>query len=425
MINDQQTNNKKKKNNLTFFNKRQIKKLLFFLLVFLFPTQFGKHFFFDFSYLSGIKTDYLAPTIYLTDILVISLIPFYLQPLIKFFKKPKIIFLLFLLITNLFFSINPWITFYRFLKIIEFLIVFVIIAFTFIKQDKELNKLLIFAFFLSSIFELLLASFQFIYKRSLQGIFYFFGERYFTLSTPNIAKSSLNGVEILRPYGTFSHPNSLGGFYLLLYFFVLTNKQFNQRKIIKTSLLFIATFLILLSFSKIVIFTFLILNLYYFVRFSSKKELCKLCSVARGTILTVLSLLFLSVHNDPLTIKKRIELIKNAFQIILKRPLLGVGLGNYTISQNQLSSNYYFLLNQPVHNIFLLFTAEVGIIMAGLIFIWIVYHLKIGFKKPSILFIFLIILITGSFDHYWLTLQQNWLLFSFTVGYGVKKFISK
>jgi len=51
----------------------QFSVLFFYLLILFLPTQLGRHFFFDFSFVSGIRIDYLAPTIYLTDILVLLL----------------------------------------------------------------------------------------------------------------------------------------------------------------------------------------------------------------------------------------------------------------------------------------------------------------------------------------------------------------
>jgi len=47
---------------------------LFYLCLLLLPTQLGRHFFFDFSLISGIRSDYLAPTVYLTDIVIVLMI---------------------------------------------------------------------------------------------------------------------------------------------------------------------------------------------------------------------------------------------------------------------------------------------------------------------------------------------------------------
>jgi len=197
---------------------------LFFIFIFFLPTQLGKHFFPPFSYLNGIRIDYLSPTVYLTDIVVFLLFIFNFKLIIEFFKNKKVLFALGILMVNIFFATNQLLAVYRFIKIIEFLIVFYLGS-QLLKIIRE--KVLLFILFFAGALQLGLAVFQMNFKHSLQGIFYLFGERLMNLSTPGIAKASINGVEFLRPYGTFSHPNSLSGFFLLLYFFVLTYKKFN------------------------------------------------------------------------------------------------------------------------------------------------------------------------------------------------------
>src|ERR1035437_10261792 len=51
--------------------------IFFYLLVLFLPTQLGKHFWPNFSYVYGIRIDYLSPTLYFTDLLVIGLILFW------------------------------------------------------------------------------------------------------------------------------------------------------------------------------------------------------------------------------------------------------------------------------------------------------------------------------------------------------------
>ena len=48
--------------------------LLFYLILFLLPANLAKHFPVASSYVSGILVDYLIPTVYLTDILIIILL---------------------------------------------------------------------------------------------------------------------------------------------------------------------------------------------------------------------------------------------------------------------------------------------------------------------------------------------------------------
>jgi len=83
------------------------------------------------------------------------------------------------------------------------------------------------------------------------------------------------------------------------------------------------------------------------------------------------------------------------------------------IAQSRYLFSFLFLQYQPVHNIFLLALAELGII------IFLIFGRKIFFftKKHwstnrAFRYLIIAIFITGSFDHYWLTLQQNFLLLS-------------
>ncbi|MDO9028496.1 MAG: O-antigen ligase family protein, partial [Candidatus Roizmanbacteria bacterium] len=383
-----------------------INKILFFLFLLLLPTQLGKHFFLPFSYLSGVRVDYLAPTVYLTDIIVFLLVIFNFKTVFKFFKNKKVLIGLFLLLINVLFSRLPIISFYWLIKITEFLVIFSL-AKKMLKTLKE--KSILTAFLLSGLLELFLSIAQFINKHSVQGIFYYFGERLISLSTPGVAKASLQGIEFLRPYGTFSHPNSLAGFFLVLYFFVLTYKKFNRYLVLKYLFLLVSSLLIFLSFSKIAILTYLFLSIIYHLK-SSIKLKCRLCVLARLFMIMVVSFIFLQATTDPLTINKRIELMKNSITIILRYPIQGIGLGSYLIEQAKFSSKYYLFFNQPVHNIFLLFISETGLVLGGFILYQLINLLmQRRLTKYQWLLIFVII-ITGFFDHYWLTLQQNFLL---------------
>src|SRR5258708_5260679 len=63
--------------------------------------------------------------------------------------------------------------------------------------------------------ESILAIAQFFNQGSLNGVLYFLGERTFTATTSGIANASVSGELILRPYGTFPHPNVLAGYLLI------------------------------------------------------------------------------------------------------------------------------------------------------------------------------------------------------------------
>ena len=389
---------------------KQWNKLLMFLFLLLLPTQLGKHFFFPFSYLSGVRVDYLAPTVYLADTIVFLLAVINFEIVLKFFQNKKVIIGLFLLLINVLFSCLPAISLYWLIKIIEFLAV-ISLAKKMLKTLKE--KSILTAFLLSGLLELFLSIAQFINKHSVQGIFYYFGERLISLSTPGVAKASLQGVEFLRPYGTFSHPNSLAGFFLVLYFFVLTYKKFNRYLVLKYLFLLVSSLLIFLSFSKIAILTYLFLSFIYYLK-SSIKIKCRPCVLARLFMIVVVSFIFLQATTDPATIGKRIELMKNSITIIFRYPIQGVGLGSYLVEQAKFSSKYYLFFNQPVHNIFLLYFSELGLMIGALIiFLSLVKINRLIKINP---YVFFAIILTGLFDHYWLTLQQNFLLMGLIMG---------
>lgn len=398
---------------------KKLNKILFFLFLLFLPTQFGKHFFLDFSYLFGIRVDYLAPTIYLIDILIFLIAVANFKTITRFFRNKKILFCLFLLLINILFSKLTLISIYWFIKIIELLII-VSLGKIILITLKE--KFFLVALLLSGLLEFFLSFYQLINKHSIQGIFYYFGERLLTLSIPGVAKASVQGVEFLRPYGTFSHPNSLAGFFLLLYFFVLIYKKFNHYLILKHLFLFISSILIFISFSKVAIISYLILNTSYFIL--NTKIRCQICKFARLATAFIVSLVFLQATTDPLTINKRIELIKNSTMIIFNNPIFGVGLGSYLIEQIKYPSKYYLFFNQPVHNIFLLFISETGLVIGGILLYLTVNRLiKQKLTKNQWLLIFIIVF-TGFFDHYWLTLQQNFLLMGLIMGVTLSRGVS-
>lgn len=390
------------KNKLASFEISTLKKAVIFLFLLFLPTQFGRHFFLDFSYISGVRIDYLSLIIYVTDILAAA--PIFFNFKIIFFdikKQAKYLLLIIILLSiNIFRSRFPILSLYHVLKLVEVYFIFIIF-----KAQKAESRIINLPLFLGGLVEIVLAVFQFITKSSIQGFFYFLGERYLNLSIADIAKSSINGVEILRPYATFSHPNSMGGFYLLLYFYFLTVAF--KKPLLKYASLLIFSLLTLISFSKTVILIFVFLNIFYL--FKNRGE-CRFCPLSSSFGLIITVLIFLRASGDPQSFEKRYTLFLNSFAIIKNHLLFGTGLGHYLIYQASIPIKYNFFFLQPVHNIFLLFFAETGLIFSGVIFYFLIKFVKSNLSKLSFVFCLLVIFITGNVDHYWLTLQQNFLL---------------
>lgn len=360
--------------------------MLLFLLFLLLPSQLGFHFWPTWSFVSGRPIDYLSPTLYLTDILILLLFVLNFKTLylaIKLFVAIHLKFVVLVLIgiiLNIVFSASPTVTIFSLLRILEYLL-FGIYLFTTHKSSNSIQTPLSLAVVWSSI----LAWLQYLQQQSIGGLWYWLGERTLQITNPNVAKVILNGELILRPYATFSHPNALAGF-LLVSFWLIKNK------VIK--LLIALTLLVTYSRSAILVLFFLLL-------IQNKNRLVKLLG-----LIVLLSGFYLGLSGDPFT--ERVSLIQSSFNLIKSSPVFGVGLGAFIPALAQNTQN----LLQPVHNIYLLLITEIGLPISIFILLLIIkkfnYLLEIGYWKLAIPVV--AILATGLVDHYWLTLHQTQLL---------------
>src|SRR5476651_2543095 len=91
-------------------NPNKLSLLFFYLLILFLPTQLGKHFWPNFSFVYGIRVDYLSPTIYISDILFVLL--FFLsifslrKALLAIIKTPLFITTGAILLIGLFFAVQ-------------------------------------------------------------------------------------------------------------------------------------------------------------------------------------------------------------------------------------------------------------------------------------------------------------------------------
>lgn len=389
---------------MTFLSEIQVKKLLGLLFLFLLPTQLGTFFFMNFSYIHGVRIDYLAPALYTTDIIFFALLIVFFRQIIAYIQahSRETCVLCVLIAVSISLTMHQFWALYSVLKLIQIVCLFVIFSSIRLSSNEILTT-----FGLSSVVQLFLTLVQFAQKSSLQGAFYYIGERYMTVSTPGIAKASFFGEEILRPYGTFSHPNSLGGFFLLMYSFVMLMPS---KSILKPIVLGLCAMLVLISFSKLAIFTFVIINIGYFIFHYSKK--CTICTISRFTLLLVVAAIFLHTQSDPLSLQKRISLFTQGISVIKDNLLFGTGFGHHLYAQADFPSTYSYFFLQPVHNIFILFVMQAGVIVSGIIFFYLWKHLRkhaVQIRKYGG-YMICVILLTGAGDHYWITLQQNMLL---------------
>lgn len=376
-----------------------LKKWLLYLLLILLPSQIGLHFWPAYSYIFGIKVDYFSPTLYLTDVLVLLIF-------ILNFKKLKINWaLLFPFISftllNIFFSENYLIAGYKWLKVFEAVFVVFYFAKSKISKEKIFNLVFISSFFFS-----LIGIVQVMVGHTLGGAFRLLGERTFTTLTPGISLINIFGRNILRAYSTFSHPNSLAGFFgvtLLLFLVYLPKTRINKIMAGFVGITF------LLSNSLAASGAMFVALLFHFSKRNFYKPLLVLL-VAGSLVLP-----FVSISSRfSQEVFLRLSLSASSLKVFLIDPLFGSGLGNFILSSVKVAypgSGVWFL--QPVHNIFLLELSETGVV--GFFFL---INLLSKFENKRFLVIIVFILVTGFFDHYWFTLQQNILLLGLYLGVG-------
>lgn len=422
----------------------KLQKTVFFLLVFFMSSQVGLHFWPKFAYIDGIKIDYLSPTLYLLDVLIIPLIAILLFDLIKKKKKinfPKsnfirILFTVFILdiILNFFFARSPAAHLFGVMKVIEFALFATYMSLNFKKQDIPYFVDIL---SLSAITSSGLAIWQFLEQSSIGGIWYFLGERTFTPSTIGIATANING-EALRVYGAFPHPNVLAFFLLFVVVFISLKVEYEKK--IYEKLFFVIVFslsslALLLTFSRIVIFIYLIFLAYLIFKKLSKRNLLYIIPLL-GLIILYLSTFysrFLNIHFLLRDIGFRQELAQQSVEIFKNNLYFGIGLNNFFIHQAPLIKNISPVLFQPPHNIFVL-----ALLSLGLFGFWIFpYIFYLSFRSlfaklrttngelkdfhKSVLFILLAIIIVGIFDHFFLTLEQGQIMLALILGLSFAK----
>ncbi|MEK7525026.1 MAG: O-antigen ligase family protein [Patescibacteria group bacterium] len=371
-----------------------LKKKILFLLIFSLPFQLGYHFWLPESYVASFRIDYLAPTFYITDLLLILFLAVNFKKTASVvkdvFTKPSGWIFTALIFVNLYASSGSPVTFFAWLRLGSYLLLLTVLAAT----DRLAKKVLL-PFSLSLIFIITLSIVQFVLQSSLGGLFYFFGERPLSIALPNVAKINLPWGQLLRPYATFSHPNSLAG-YLLVSLVIL--RQISRPKILRY--LLIGT--IFLTFSKSAIFALIFIELI-------RPNLIQ--SILSGSALGLLPFLRL----DP-SFSSRYYLLPPTLKIIAANPFFGVGLKQFipSLAAYLPASQISYTTLQPVHHTFILMFAELGLLGVVIItkIFWAPLSRLIKDKKarPYLLDLFGIILLTGSLDHYWWTLPQNQLI---------------
>lgn len=428
-----------------FVNFSFIMEYLLYIFVFLLPWQI--RYIFNYLKLGVEHYEYGKLSLYLSEIvLIILFLTFIISWIFKGISKNKmrksfVFSFLFLVIASLGYIIanDKQMFSYGILRLSE--AVFLLFVLSKIKFD--FFKLAI-SFVASMLIHASLGVYQFFSQAILANKYFGISEQIASNYGPSVIKT---GTErILRAYGGMSHPNILGGFiviailFLLIIFLKHYLKANSTIKIGLCLILFLLSMGLVLTFSRSAYLALFISTVFLLAYFIYKKKF--------NEIMPFMIILFLSlainffVFHDLIITRifssdissdtsgiERVELNKQAINIIKNNALLGVGLGNYipyVFSNNahQLEIWQY----QPVHNIFLLLLSETGILgiltfLLALIFSSIE---KIKSKSYFDLIIFcslLSIIVISLLDHYFITSFSGMMMFFLILGYRQLKTI--
>lgn len=242
-----------------------------------------------------------------------------------------------------------------------------------------------------------------------------------------------NGSSILRAYGTFPHPNVLGGYLVFSIFCtygLYLTSQFKRKSLFFGTVLFWQIFALILTFSRAALFGWLLGSAAWLIAFllnKNPKEFRRnfrtLVAIAIGGLILGMVLVFpqlkarggvvgestLCQQSDEV----RISAQKLSWEVIQTYPFTGVGYANYESAVRTLFHKPFAM----IHNIYLMLAGELGLIAFLLFMTFIFYTLKKGWERrnePLLMALFAAFIGTlfiGGCDYYPLFFQQSRLLF--------------
>ncbi len=297
-------------------------------------------------------------------------------------------------------------------------------------------------FLAGMLFQCGLAVLQYLLQRSLGlGVL---GESDISALIPGVAKIDWNGAKLLRAYGTFPHANILGGAIFMALIFSL----YRYREKPWLMLIFMGVFAmgLILTFSRSAFFALAAAFLLY-IAINEGRRAIKYVILAFSLLLFFIvafnlegiffqRFLFSGEDEAMLARSQYLEISRN----MLTQHPLGVGLGQFTNHmQLYITDKLQPWLFQPVHNVFLLITNEIGL-PGGLLFMVLTGYLFFMLVRSATRkknadtdkqFGFVLLALLGGivtielFDHYFFTIYQGQVMLFLYLGLAslyLKKF---
>lgn len=406
-------------------------RYLYYIILLFIPIQLNYYFWPSWSIVLGRKIDYLSPVVYGTDLLIVLFLLLWVLFNIRTIRitRHSLIVGGAVLACALFNCVNsthPLLSFWGWVSFFKFFL-FIVAAYSLNVSILKSTLALAVSGGVASIIGLL----QIFHQGSLGGIFYYLGERSFTIHSINIAKTVITfpifpqDITFLRSYATFPHPNVFAGFIVLILLLCVHHKNelihFVSKKIPSSRNICVSPdtihFLywafmtlmgttLLLTSSKTAVIGFL-LGLCWLSSF----RLLHKGVITMSILFIILCVTWQSFVQFPFieAIDERKLLNYAALNMLLSSPVTGVGLKHFLVALPEFSVSRTIFFLQPVHNIYILLLSELGIFTAlimGVAFISMVKHFVSGFN-PKTLYILIPFLFIGLNDHYLLTLHQG------------------
>lgn len=253
-------------------------------------------------------------------------------------------------------------------------------------------------------------------------------------ATHDLVHGNFFGKNLVLPYGTLAHPNILAGTIVILLWWLWQQTSFEKwwQKVVLglgLSTIFLTQSVTAGVFALGLLASVIIKKFFKEQKLQKKRFpvffqsfICLLLVICIPLLMARAAQLF--PEND--SIVRRARLNQVASSMWQENPLFGVGMGQFVANLNQFWPDNRF--TQPVHNIFLLFLAENGIV--GFIWLLVLFKWLISFKFSQVnqkinkdnitknrlakLIIFLSWVVFLSLDHYLLTSFWGllvWLIF--------------
>ncbi len=417
----------------------KIEQFLFYLFLFSIPISL-RHIF---GYAEGNFLEWKAISLYGTDILLGILFIFWVlkSELRKItLVKSDWLVLGFLVVVGISIqnALDKGVAVFQFVKLLEGVVLY------FYVKNYALKRFDITACFTvlvcGALFQSIIAIPQFMLQHSL-GLKYL-GESPLNGTLTGVGAFLVDGIKVIRAYGTVPHPNilaayifvALGAFY---YIGIYTKKRwwwhvFHGAMLWAFFLTFSRTIIALWVLNFIIRTCLIRWYPKFRAEFWDKKDMRIRC--LKIFITTIFAgLIFVAVY-WPYVINRvtisgndeaiQLRMLYNQQSLAGDIHWTGIGIGNFIpwlMKQGlSLPADQY----QPVHNVYLLIYSEIGLVGLGLFLAFLVslligYYRRMGFKKLyhfSFALIVCSLLVFGLFDHFFWTIQSGRLLFWLALG---------